>query len=565
LLASIFYVLRLPVVALVEIERVVGKAMYCVSFRQCMRSLLFGVYKWIDYMRHSGRVAGVLWPDAWAELYFVAILVPFMSSDLDADWCTRVSVTDAAPGGHGRAWSTMPAIIVSDLARYGDCKAPYVSASLEHCVALDEKGRCPLARVRLPADVWWTTVARPGGHALIMLEEAEATLWSMEDRCQRPAERGTRNIEFGDNAASVGSLAKGRSANRALNGKCRRSMCYQLAGDYTSFFLWTPTDRNPADTPSRVYATGKSAKALLPSVSEDVLFSLPPGWANGPRVFVCIWPAAGVEGGFAFWLRQYNENKGCNVKVICFGSGSDGPGSLCKVDVLRDLCAWAASGRVVGVLAGPPGATSGRARHRHLADGRTPRPLRIRTDFFEGIGDLTTAERSVVQAESYLVAACIYIVGLVGRLGGWYALVHPEDSGAEPYPSLFATAEACEVAAATSGHHVHLHQCCFGASSVKPTQILCNAVDLRALQCYCRHRGGHPYGGTHRDAGGYPQRLNQQLAASASLACVSDRTDHGLRTEAFSAHVLPLSRVRLLGLVSARERPHPLSRGGGGL
>eukprot|EP00974_Lingulodinium_polyedra_P008039 765300-Lingulodinium_polyedra.AAC.1 len=66
-------------------------------------------------------------------------------------------------------------------------------------------------------EYWWHEVARPGGHKNIALEEWDACLWAQEDRLRSPLEAGTRYLHAGDNTVEVGSAAKGRSSNLALN------------------------------------------------------------------------------------------------------------------------------------------------------------------------------------------------------------------------------------------------------------------------------------------------------------------------------------------------------------
>eukprot|EP00972_Heterocapsa_arctica_P096295 14207099-Heterocapsa_arctica.AAC.1 len=72
--------------------------------------------------------------------------MPFAQVDLDAEWCNRLEMSDASPGGHGRAWACFPTDLISHVARHADSKAPYTCLNLEHGIEVDEQNRCPLKR-----------------------------------------------------------------------------------------------------------------------------------------------------------------------------------------------------------------------------------------------------------------------------------------------------------------------------------------------------------------------------------------------------------------------------------
>eukprot|EP00973_Karenia_brevis_P049537 6873377-Karenia_brevis.AAC.1 len=62
----------------------------------------------------------------------------------------------------------------------------------------------------------------------------------------------------------------------------------------------------------------------------------------------------------------------------------------------------------------------------------------------------------------------ISLLEQLGLLGGWICLEHPDDPG-QPYPSLFATQRCMNFQRQLSLASVRLHQCMYGALSVKPT------------------------------------------------------------------------------------------------
>ena len=157
-------------------------------------------------------------------------------------------------------------------------------------IRLDEQGRCPLRRVKLPRSKHWSQVGRPGGFRHITMEEAEAMIWSLDSRLRRPDELGCRIVTGGDNAPQVGAFMRGRSPSHALNGCCRKACAIELAGNFMPFYFWTPTDDNPEDEPSSWYGVRSlGVRQPPPSAgSTSRSGSLPPLGASGsPRSSSC--------------------------------------------------------------------------------------------------------------------------------------------------------------------------------------------------------------------------------------------------------------------------------------
>ena len=154
-------------------------------------------------------------------------LVPFLHSNLRSDWCGHVEASDAAPGGHGRAWTNMPTTMVAEASRLCTHKGLHTNLHTEHGLA--SSGLCPMQQVKLPVEQFqWSTAARRGGYKHITLEEAIALNWSLHDRLKRPSECGQRVVHLVDSAAAAGAYKKVRSASRRLNGCCRQACAIVL-------------------------------------------------------------------------------------------------------------------------------------------------------------------------------------------------------------------------------------------------------------------------------------------------------------------------------------------------
>ena len=98
------------------VERALGKVGHARCFRPCLRSIGAEIFRDV----HFGRLLCL--PRLWnheqllLELLAYAVLLPFARMSFTSQWHTRVEASDAAPGGHGRAYTRMSVDEVSTLA-----------------------------------------------------------------------------------------------------------------------------------------------------------------------------------------------------------------------------------------------------------------------------------------------------------------------------------------------------------------------------------------------------------------------------------------------------------------
>ncbi|CAL1171994.1 unnamed protein product [Cladocopium goreaui] len=419
---------RRPLVG--EVDRWLGKLSFALSFRPCARSILQDIYVWLG--RHRGICKRAeLWPSVRAEIVMSLLFIPFMQSDLRSSWCRRVEASDAAPGGHGRAWTQMSEPMVAEAARLCSHKGVYTNLESEFGIILNDKGECPMQQVSLPLHQYkWSTAARQGGYKHITIEEAIALNWSLHDRLKRPSELGQRVLHLVDSAAAAGAYKKGRSASRKLNGCCRQACAIICASGIDPYFVWVPTDVNPADEPSSRHGVRADQHRTVQPKPHQVVkcgdtkllaaetnpFHTPcdPGFPKGgkdwradedewlralvisglaqtsntcyqtqlPEIFIHLCSGPRRVGDVCDWIiRQANLDSRAvlALRVDPLISRSldlvDGM-FVCKIEGL--IC----SGRCLGVLASPPCSTWSRARHVPLTGTSTfgPRPLRSRAD-----------------------------------------------------------------------------------------------------------------------------------------------------------------------------------------
>ena len=491
LLAATLTLLGQQLVYRKDVERLVGKHGYCQGYRHCLRSTCSHVYVWLESLPLKGRKPVAWCPLSWHELLLSAILLPFAEQDLDAEWCTRLECTDAAPGGHGRAWATLPEESVRHIARWADHRAPYTMLGDGFGIDVDLEGRCALARVALPPVPHWFKVGRPGGYEHITLEEAHAKLWGMEARLHRPSELGCRVLHAGDNAACEGAFIKGRSASRKLNRRCRRGTAIDLAGGFSHFHFWISTKKNPADEPSSWHGIRQGdvwQKSPQPLPRVEVIPLAPAGWGLRETLFLHFCSGPRREGDLCEMVEQEAREAGLVVKALAYDPVTDPSHDLTSasfVNELRELCS---SGDVMGSFAGPPCSTVSRARHHALAGRRGPRPLRSRAEPLLPLPGLSDAERRACALGTHLFLLCLELLTRVILCGGWAGQEHPQDPGRHPFPSFWSSREVVDWIAEFGLYVVSFDQCRHGSISQKPTSIVTNDA---VLGHRCNHRHGH--------------------------------------------------------------------------
>ena len=245
------YLLRCSRPQIKPVARWTGKMSYAQFFRSCTRCTVSELFGWVDAHRRGQRGRGRWTRGSRREVLESCLLLPFTQLDLASPYCTRLESSDASPGGHGRAYTYVEPSVVAEICQLTAGKGVYTSLSLEHGLALEEDGRCPLHQVDFPEVQYaWKEIPRPGGYRHITLEEASALTWSVESRLHRPAELRTRCIHLIDSAALTGAVRKGRSSLRLLNGQLRQLAACAIAG---AFCPWVPSARNPSDAASSVF------------------------------------------------------------------------------------------------------------------------------------------------------------------------------------------------------------------------------------------------------------------------------------------------------------------------
>jgi hypothetical protein len=176
---------------------------------------------------------------------------PLLVADLRAAFHRDVVATDASTLGLGVCAATPPGWLVDEAALI------HGKTSLPPRVDRDD---LPPALQRVLDHHWRTIVASPvrfpGSH-INSLEGAAAVLglrWALST----PSTIGSRVLLLSDSSVIVSALAKGRSSSRVAQA-ARRFAALQLAAAVRVTLVWIPTDKNPADSPSRLFGRPSSS------------------------------------------------------------------------------------------------------------------------------------------------------------------------------------------------------------------------------------------------------------------------------------------------------------------
>ena len=532
-MAAVLEVIGSRCLGLSQVEALVGRLQYCLSFQPCLRCLLSSVYDWIALLRSSGRKAAVLPQRAREELFLAALVLPLACANLDAPWCRRVECYDACPGGHGRAYTDLDEDLVSKAARWSEAKVGITDLSSPYGLDLDDAGRCCLRRITLPDGMWWKEIHRPGGHSHITLEEAEAAIWSLLCRLRRPAEVGARCLQGGDNAPQVAAFMKGRSSSKALNGKCRRACAVVMAGALLPFHFWMPSAKNPADRPSRKHLSplgfAASHDMEQPLPAEDVLLPPPSPFGQSGLMALALCSGPARPDDWCACMVQLGAAVGILIVALrvdpCISSRCD----LLQDSFVCELQCLIKQRQVIAVCSSPPCSTLSRARHVPRGP-HSPRPIRSRDNVWWPLPYCSAKEIRSVLVGSILSLTCFSLILRAARVGAPVIHENPADPGKHPYPSVFASFESVWLRNVAGMCLVSTDQCMFGALYRKPTMLLttCREEGLEKTCCHNSHAvalGGRLAQGGWRTAATaqYPPAFSRALAdaCATSLAVTS--------------------------------------------
>lgn len=268
LVASTRHLLRQPIVRGHSLSQLIGSWTWCMMLRRPALAALQRAYHYIEV---AGTKPFTLWPTVRRELITCLALLPLMRGRLDAPFFDRLVATDASEFGAG----VVAAPLVEDLLTavlpvcssrghaHGQVmlRTEPVRAVLDDPSALSTSPWSLLPHLASLYDRYYAMVDRTSFREIISqswlwrehinLLEVRAVTLALHWLLTYPSVVDARVLLLTDSLVTLYSLWKGRSSSPGLLLALRKAQALTLAGGITLMLGWIPSERNPADEPSR--------------------------------------------------------------------------------------------------------------------------------------------------------------------------------------------------------------------------------------------------------------------------------------------------------------------------
>ena len=248
----LFLVLSMKAVPKILLVSILGLLVHPFMHRRELCACLHHVYKVIAPYKDLDLI--VIKHDILQELYFAALLLPVVYSNIRAQIDTVVSATDATPSRGGATEACVPqtlaeTLFASSYQRGGhrrlDGKEPLSTQILDDATAdpqLVDVVRCLYWRVTR------SYVFREIHH--INFQEFLESSAELERRVGRTL-APCRYASLDDSHVTMGCWAHGRSSSYLLNGLARKNVGWHVLGRKEQNHVYVPSAENVADDPPR--------------------------------------------------------------------------------------------------------------------------------------------------------------------------------------------------------------------------------------------------------------------------------------------------------------------------
>jgi integrase len=223
-----------------QLSTVVGSWSWAFLARRASFAVFSSVYRFIEA---AGRRRFQIWPSVARELQMAAHLAPLLFTDLSAQWFPKTVATDASSEGQGVVAVQMQQDKQSYMSR-----APLPAWWLKP----ENREGCRELHPYLQGARWRTIVSSRWAHEEhINILEARALTTAVKWAISSPSSLGARLLLWSDSTVVVGAARKGRSSAFRLLAILRSLAALLLSTGINAYFNWIPTEKNPADGPSR--------------------------------------------------------------------------------------------------------------------------------------------------------------------------------------------------------------------------------------------------------------------------------------------------------------------------
>ena len=226
-----------------KLSQIIGSWVWICMMKRPILSILYHCYQFIEKKHETKtRLPGTV----IAELTCLLGIAPLISADISIPISNMVVATDSSSKGAGVVykWCSKKALdLLANIRAKGD--------------AYTTLKECSLQNETVPewVDSQWKTAQafkwKYSDHINIL--EGHAILCALRWLSRFQKYINSRMVFLCDSAVMVGALSKGRSSCRRILHLCRRIASYLLLLNIKPYWVWIPTQFNPADEPSRRY------------------------------------------------------------------------------------------------------------------------------------------------------------------------------------------------------------------------------------------------------------------------------------------------------------------------
>lgn len=246
--------------------RLVGHIVSVLLLKRELLSVLCSTY---TFMSRSYERRQPLWRSVRAELQMCWDLLPVVTAEMDGEWSQTAHAYDAALTGFGVCRSTWNASEVAaegtlkELARFrgplAQEVAPREAALGLTSYDLSAEAEPPpfgnfaeVSPALLDRHSWRVVAAKRFRRKDRILNlEAAALVFTVRSIARVLGSQHKRHLLLGDNMSVICAPCKGRAAHFQLLRACRVIAATSVAAELRCYHRWIPSERNPADGPSR--------------------------------------------------------------------------------------------------------------------------------------------------------------------------------------------------------------------------------------------------------------------------------------------------------------------------
>lgn len=277
------------------IQRLLGHAMF---FSTLNRNGMAVFRKLYDFVERGGKTRRLTTSES-RECKIFAGIIPLLFASIRRPWSDDVLCSDASPDGHGLCSRHLPTNVIDSIGRWNE-RWRYKRLEPEHWQPRQRAlGLEPLEDVEtvlgyntgdyedqyivnnddfpeVPNEVlypgcWKTTLMGKWLDTTehITVKEGRALVLCLKRLCRSVGNRDKRHLIFVDNLALALCISKGRAKNFTMLRICQQVSALSLVGSFSIRLRWVPSERNPADGPSRGQISPGSYSQTGPSSPPD--------------------------------------------------------------------------------------------------------------------------------------------------------------------------------------------------------------------------------------------------------------------------------------------------------